>query len=90
MGGYEIDVNEGHYPRTINSNIHYNRPKADLPEGADLTLPQNRELVKTHDEYRLDYVDNMADQYHVFGMDWNENEILMYCDGNLYRRMENK
>lgn len=90
LGGYEIDVNEGHYPRTINSNIHYNRPKADLPEGADLTLPQNRELVKTHDEYRLDYVDNMADQYHVFGMDWNENEILMYCDGNLYRRMENK
>ena len=69
---YEIDMNEGHYTRSINSNI------------------QSSALgVKENINYRPDYVETMADDFHTFEMEWNENELLMYCDGKLYRRSEN-
>lgn len=90
LDGYEIDMNEGHFPKGVNGGGHYMAPKDNLPEGADPTLPENRERKRMPlTGYLPDYVDNLAEDFHIYEMDWNEDEIVFYLDGQEYSRFDN-
>ena len=74
---YELDMNEGHYPRTIMSGFHWNDGNDD---GTYYTFSEN---------FRAPHVDNLADEYHIYEMDWNRESINLYLDGILYRSIDN-
>ena len=42
----------------------------------------------------MDARDNMADdnlgQYHIYGLEWNEEELIYYFDHKIIRKVENK
>lgn len=56
---FEIDINEGHYPNTINPCIHYS------VEGES----GKREHIAAQGPYYPNYVNTIADDYHTFEME---------------------
>jgi len=73
--GYEIDINEGHYPSSIHTNLHW--------------MDDEGKHQSTSIAYAIPGVADMSEDYHIFNMDWNENEIVLYADGVEYRRLPN-
>ena len=71
-GRFEIDINEGHYPDEINTNIHN----------------WSGEHWSKSKHMKLDGMD-LAEQFHVYGLEWNRDELVWYCDGKEIRREEN-
>jgi len=69
---FEIDINEGHYPNELNTNIHNWSGKHQ----------QHSQSMK------VDGV-NLAEQMHVFGLQWSEKELVWYFDGKEIRREKN-
>ncbi len=68
----EIDIMEivGHKPSTLHGTIHYG------PE-----WPNNKHTGGT---YELPEGETFADEFHVFSVEWEENEIRWYIDDQLY------
>jgi beta-glucanase (GH16 family) len=78
---FEIDINEGHYPGEVNTNIH---------NWTDVTT--NAEGKKTHpaahEDYTYDYID-FSKEYHTFGLEWTADELIFYLDRKEIRREKN-
>lgn len=69
--GYEIDVNEGRFTNMVASNYHY------YLDGVHKSFPEGNMYIRT----------DFTEEQHIWGCEWNENEIIMYLDGNEYRRI---
>lgn len=67
--GFEIDVNEGHYPTDINSSLH----QGGLPS-------QSKRFVADYD---------LAADFHIYAVEWNEREVIYYFDGKEIYRVPN-
>lgn len=78
---FEIDVSEGHYPNKINTNIHNWTDLSISPEGKN-THPDS------HKAFRQDTVD-FSKEYHLFGLEWNKEELIFYLDRKEIRREKN-
>ena len=71
-GRFEIDINEGHHPNSVNMNIHnwsgehWSASKSWKAKGHDL-----------------------SQEFHVYGLEWNENELVWFFDGQEIRRETN-
>lgn len=70
---YEIDINEGAWPNKVASNYHYYVGDTHMSDSESITYPG------------IDF----GAEYHTFGCEWTDSEIIMYLDGEEYRRMEN-
>ena len=73
--GYEIDVNEGHYPNFIHTNLHW--------------IDQDGKDRSSSTAYQIPGVSDMSKDFHIFNFDWDENAIVLYADGVEYRRILN-
>lgn len=72
---FEIDIIEGHYPNQDNSNIHDDGTK------------DNRYIKQNSKQY---YVSpNLYDRFHIFGLEWDQQYLKFYIDGNLVRTEKN-
>ena len=67
--GFEIDINEGHYPSDVNPTLHQN----GLPS-------------KSH-RFVADY--DLAADFHIYAVEWNERETVFYFDGQEIHRAPN-
>jgi beta-glucanase (GH16 family) len=78
----ELNPNEGWYPDIINSHFYIHHKK-----GGKTTPLTNG----TRDGSLLGYRtgENLADDFHVLGMEWNEKELIFYFDGREIRRLPN-
>ncbi|WP_233267246.1 family 16 glycosylhydrolase [Paraglaciecola sp. L3A3] len=77
---FEIDINEGHYPNEINTNIH---------NWTDVTTLQNGK-VNHFKDHIIDTADgDFSEEYHTYGYAWDENRHEFYFDGKLIRVEEN-
>jgi beta-glucanase (GH16 family) len=68
----EIDIMEllGHEPHTVHGTLHYgDRQKRHLHKGKSFKLERN----------------TFADDFHIFRLDWEPNEIRWYVDDKLYQ-----
>lgn len=68
----EIDIMElvGHEPATVLGTLHYGGEwPSNRHTGASFTLPSG----------------TFADDFHVFGLEWEEGEMRWYVDGELYQ-----
>ena len=77
---FEIDVNEGHYPAEVNTNIH------------DYLFEVNGK--KQHKSWHKTFVPDpsldLAKEFHVYGLLWTEKELVFYFDGKELRREPNR
>ncbi len=80
--GYELDINEGHYPNRMNTNTHYYHADPSV----STTNSNHVSMVEPFYDARYE---NLSDEYHTYGFDWNENELIYYMDGKEIRRIPN-
>lgn len=68
----EIDVMEniGREPSTVHGTIHGPGYSGEKAIGAPFDLPNNKKF---------------ADDFHVYAVEWSENNIAFYVDGKLYK-----
>ena len=76
---FEIDINEGHYPSEYTNNVHewmgtMTLMKLISADGGATTYPD------------IDF----SQEYHLFGVDWEEDEIIFYLDRKETRRVKNE
>lgn len=84
-GTFEIDVFEigaasPGRAQTLHSNVHYY-----LGNPA-----QESDHNRRSSPHRLDTGKALTDDFHVFGLEWNERELRFYFDNRLVRRVENR
>jgi beta-glucanase (GH16 family) len=77
---FEIDINEGHYPDEINTNIH---------NWSDIKVVNGK---KTHPSKSKHFSmgQNLAESFHTYGLEWTENELIFYFEGREIRREPNQ
>ena len=78
---FEIDINEGHYPDKINSNIHNHSDKRVVNGKTTHPTAHKRFTFEDHDFSR---------EFHVFGLEWSDKELIFYLDGKEIRREKNE
>jgi len=68
----EIDIMEmlGHDPRTVYGHVHGPGYSGGASIGATYTLPKD--------------APSFSEEFHVFSIEWDEEEIRWYVDGDLY------
>ena len=72
-GAHEIDINEGHYPSGVNLNTHY------MLDGKS---------TATGKKFKFNDIDFSKD-FHTFGLDWQEDYLVYYLDGEEIWRLKN-
>jgi len=75
---FEIDINEGHTPREVAMTLHY----YVYPEWLD-----QAELHSTGK--RWEAATDLDEDFHVYGVEWNEELVIWYFDGEPVRVLEN-
>ena len=80
--GFEIDVNEGHYPSEINTNIH-DYEKVFFKDG------KKRHQVNAK-AFNLGRSVDLSKEFHVYGFLWTADELVFYFDGKEIRRVRNE
>ena len=76
---FEIDINEGHYPSEYTNNVH-----------EWLGTMTVLKLI-SRDGDKISYPDvDFSKEYHLFGVDWEEDEIIFYMDRKETRRVKNE
>jgi beta-glucanase (GH16 family) len=77
---FEIDINEGHFPNKLNTNIH-NHSDQKIVNGKRTHPTAHKGFTfKEH---------NFARDFHVFGFEWTEQELVWFLDGKELRREKN-
>ena len=81
---FEIDINEGHFPSEVATNIH-NHSDVSIVNGKRThpTSSRKYQFDTKHDNY------NFARDFHEFGLQWTESELIFYLDGKEIRREKN-
>ena len=81
---FEIDINEGHFPSELATNIH-NHSDVTVVNGKRThpTSSRKYQFDTKHGEY------DFARDFHVFGLQWTESELIFYLDGKKIRQEKN-
>jgi beta-glucanase (GH16 family) len=78
----ELNPNEGWYPDIVNAHFYIHNKK-----GGKTTALTNGTRGGSLLGHRTG--ENLADDFHVLGMEWNEKELIYYFDGHEIRRLPN-
>ncbi|AUP79711.1 glycoside hydrolase family 16 protein [Flavivirga eckloniae] len=78
---FEIDINEGHYPNEINTNVHNHTDHVINEVGKKISIRDPEALT-------FEGVD-FSEEFHTYGLKWDENEMIFYLDGKEIRRIAN-
>ena len=83
---FEIDINEGHYPAEVNTNLN---------NWSDVTIdPDTGKSKHPSDHKSFDYSStpeiNLANDYHIYGLEWTKDSLIYSFDGNVIRRLKNE
>ena len=80
--GFEIDVNEGHYPSKINTNVH---------DYGKVYFKDGKKTHKTSSKaFDLGHSVDLSKEFHVYGFLWTADELVFYFDGKEIRRVKNE
>ncbi|MBQ2967172.1 MAG: S-layer homology domain-containing protein [Clostridia bacterium] len=72
--GFEIDINEGHYPNKMNSTLH---------TAVDL----NGNKASLSYAYTAPY--DLSADFHTYAVEWTDSELIFYFDGTEVSRKPN-
>lgn len=79
---FEIDINEGHYPNQVNTNIH-NHSDQTVVNGKRTHPSSSKSFSFDAKTY------NLARDFHTYGLEWTAKELIFYFDGKELRREKN-
>ena len=65
---FEIDVNEGFYPNILNITVHGNTGGTTSDSVKHLSTKHVAE-------------EDLSEDFHTYGVEWNEKELIFYFDG---------
>ena len=88
---FEIDINEGHFPNKINTNIH-NWSDTKVVKGKKTHPSSSKSFsfgVRPDATAQLDGEYNFARDFHTYGLEWNEKELVFFFNGKPIRREKN-
>lgn len=77
QGDSEIDINEGHYPYEMATNIHGFNPN----EGGRVTSSM---------KYQINAAEDLATEMNIFHLEWDANQLQFGCNGEIVRRTDNR
>ncbi len=77
VGNSEIDINEGHYPYEMATNIH----------GFD---PNQGGRVTASMKYQISAPQDLATEMNIFHLEWDAKQLQFGCNGEIVRKAENK
>lgn len=79
---FEIDINEGHTPREVAMNLHFfvEYPRETGP-GTDRAMFSRGK--------RWNAPVDLDDDFHLYGVEWDKDEIVWYFNGQPVRRLQN-
>ncbi|MCK5806303.1 MAG: family 16 glycosylhydrolase [Lentisphaeria bacterium] len=79
---FEIDINEGHTPREVAMTLHFfvEHPREDGPGTDRAMFSRGKHWAAPMD---------LDDDYHLYGVEWDRDEIVWYFDGQPIRRLQN-
>ncbi len=87
---FEIDINEGHYPNKVNTNIH-NHSDSIVVKGKKTHPSSSRSFsFGTKQEDNKPATADFAKEFHTYGLDWSADELVFYMDGKELRREKNQ
>ena len=75
---FEIDINEGHTPREVAMTLHF------------YVYHEGETVGDLHSTGKRWYAAADLDQdFHIYGMEWDEKQLVWYFDGKPVRRVKN-
>lgn len=83
---FEIDINEGHYPAEVNTNLHNWSDVTTDPVTGKSKHPSDHKSL----DYSLNPDINLANDYHIYGLKWTKDSLIYYFDGKVIRQMKNE
>jgi len=83
---FEIDINEGHYPAEINTNLHNWSDITIDPVTGKSTHPTDHESFTFPSMPDM----NLGEEFHTYGLEWTKDSLIFYFDGQVLRRMKNE
>jgi beta-glucanase (GH16 family) len=87
---FEIDINEGHYPNKVNTNIH-NHSDSIVVNGKKTHPTSSRSFsFGTKQEDNKPAPADFAKEFHTYGLAWSADELVFYMDGKELRREKNQ
>jgi len=86
---FEIDINEGHYPNKVNTNIH-NHSEVTVVNGKK-THPTSSKSFSFGPKPGVagDTGQDFARDFQTYGLEWTEKELVFYHNGQEIRREKN-
>lgn len=78
---FEIDINEGHYPDEVNTNIHNWSDNYIDSDG-------NSKHPTSYKSHIYPFI-NFSQEFHLFGLEWTEKEIIFFLNRKEIRRVKN-
>ena len=81
---FEIDINEGHYPAEVNTNLHNWTDVTTDPVSGKTSHPSTSKAF----EFSSGGV-NLGKEYHIYGLKWTRDSVHYYFEGRVIRRLKN-
>jgi len=82
---FEIDINEGHYPSEIATNVHNWTDVTTDPVTGKSSHPSFSKSFKVP----ADIAVNLGMEFHTYGLEWSKDSLIFSFDGKVLRRMKN-
>jgi len=83
---FEIDINEGHYPAEVNTNLHNWTDVTTDPVTGKSTHPSSS---KSFNFEASNKGMNLANEFHTYALEWSRDSLIYSFDGKVIRRMKN-
>jgi len=83
---FEIDINEGHYPTEMATNIHNWTDVTTDPATGKTSHPSFSKAFNLSGEKAM----NLGKEFHTYGLEWTKDSLIYYFDGKALRRSKNE
>ncbi|NEW81064.1 MAG: glycoside hydrolase family 16 protein [Mariniphaga sp.] len=82
---FEIDINEGHYPAEMATNIHNWTDVTTDPVTGKSTHPSFSKAFNLSSTNQV----NLGKEFHTYGLEWTKDSLIYSFDGKVMRRAKN-
>ena len=83
---FEIDINEGHYPSEMATNIHNWTDVTTDPVTGKASHPSFSKSFNLSTDKAI----NLGKEFHTYGLEWRQDSLIYYFDGKAMRRSKNE
>ena len=83
---FEIDINEGHFPFEMATNIHNWTDVTNDPVTGQSIHPSFSKVYNLN----ITNTTNLGSAFHTYGLEWTKDSLIYSFDGKVMRRLKNE